>query len=134
MASHPKFLIKQAKNGQFYFNLTAKNGQVIASSEMHATKAACENGCQSVRENAPIAEIEEVDCIVNLSKANKHNSNASFFCVGDRVRKVKGYAFPGVVVARFKNLKGMTRYVVECDEPAVSGILHIYSQKDLKRD
>ncbi len=59
MASHPKFLIKQAKDGQFYFNLTAKNGQVIASSEMYTTKAACENGIDSVKENAPDAEIEE---------------------------------------------------------------------------
>ncbi|MCB9964190.1 MAG: YegP family protein [Rhodospirillales bacterium] len=59
MASHPKFLIKQAKDGQFYFNLTAKNGQVIASSEMYTTKAACENGIASVKENAPNAETEE---------------------------------------------------------------------------
>ena len=61
MASHPKFLIKQAKNGQFYFNLTAKNGQVIASSEMYTTKSACENGIESVKENAPNAEMEEED-------------------------------------------------------------------------
>ncbi len=60
MASHPKFMIKQAKNGQFYFNLTAKNGQVIASSEMYTTKSACENGIASVKENAPAAETEEV--------------------------------------------------------------------------
>lgn len=54
--AHPKFLIKQAKNGQFYFNLTAKNGQVIATSEMYTTKSACENGIASVKENAPEAD------------------------------------------------------------------------------
>ena len=59
MASHPKFMLKQAKDGQFYFNLTAKNGQVIATSEMYTTKAACENGIESVKENAPEAEVEE---------------------------------------------------------------------------
>lgn len=59
MASHPKFMIKQAKNGDFYFNLTAKNGQVIASSEMYSSKSACENGIASVKENAPMAETEE---------------------------------------------------------------------------
>lgn len=59
MASHPKFLIKQAKDGQFYFNLTAKNGQVIATSEMYTTKSACENGVASVKENAPVADSEE---------------------------------------------------------------------------
>ena len=59
MASHPKFLLKQAKNGQFYFNLTAKNGQVIATSEMYTSKSACENGIASVKENAPEADTEE---------------------------------------------------------------------------
>ncbi len=59
MASHPKFELKKAKNGDFYFNLTAKNGQVIASSEMYKSKAAAENGIASVKENAPEAEIED---------------------------------------------------------------------------
>lgn len=58
MASHPKFLLKTAKNGQFYFTLTAKNGQVIAQSEMYTTKSAAENGIKSVQENAPQAETE----------------------------------------------------------------------------
>ena len=59
MASHPKFELKSSKNGQFYFNLTAKNGQVIATSEMYTTKAAAENGIASVQENAPNAETED---------------------------------------------------------------------------
>ena len=53
MASHPKYELKQAKNGDYYFNLTAKNGQVIATSEMYKSKAAAENGIASVRENFP---------------------------------------------------------------------------------
>lgn len=60
MASHPKFELKQAKNGDFFFNLTAKNGQVIATSEMYKSKAAAENGIASVKTNAPEAETEEV--------------------------------------------------------------------------
>jgi uncharacterized protein YegP (UPF0339 family) len=60
MASHPKFLVKTGKNGQHYFNLTAKNGQVIATSEGYTTKAACMKGIESVKTNAPNAEIEEV--------------------------------------------------------------------------
>ena len=59
MAKHPKFELKTSKNGQFYFNLTAKNGQVIASSEMYTTKDAAENGIRSVQENAPVAETED---------------------------------------------------------------------------
>ncbi len=47
-----KFEIKQAKDGQYHFNLKAGNGQVILSSELYTTKAACENGIASVQKNA----------------------------------------------------------------------------------
>lgn len=57
--AHPKFIVKEAKNGQFHFVLTAKNGQVIAQSEMYNSKSAAMNGVDSVRENAPNAEVEE---------------------------------------------------------------------------
>ena len=59
MASHPKFELKKSKNDQYYFNLTAANGQVIATSEMYTTKDAAENGIASVQKNAPQAEIED---------------------------------------------------------------------------
>lgn len=49
-----KFIIKTASNGQFFFNLKADNGQTILSSEMYTTKAACNNGIDSVKNNAPI--------------------------------------------------------------------------------
>ena len=48
-----KFVIKQAKDGQFFFSLKATNGQVILSSEMYTTLKACENGIASVKKNAP---------------------------------------------------------------------------------
>ncbi|OJV52457.1 MAG: hypothetical protein BGO31_07340 [Bacteroidetes bacterium 43-16] len=48
-----KFVIKTAKNGQYYFNLKAGNGQTILSSEMYTTKTACTNGIESVKTNAP---------------------------------------------------------------------------------
>ncbi len=59
MASHPKFELKQSKNGQFYFNLTAANGQVIATSEQYTTRQAAVNGIASVQTNAPKAETED---------------------------------------------------------------------------
>ena len=49
-----KFVKQTAKNGQFYFNLKAGNGEVILSSEMYTTKAARDNGIESVRKNAPL--------------------------------------------------------------------------------
>lgn len=77
--THPQFGLKQAKNGDFYFNLTAKNGQVIATSEMYKSKAACENGIESVKENAPIADVEdyheqEGDLLERTSKRKRKRS------------------------------------------------------------
>lgn len=48
---------KEAKNGAPYFNLKAGNGQVIGLSEMYSSVAACENGIESVKKNAPDAEV-----------------------------------------------------------------------------
>lgn len=47
-----KFVITKRVNGEFQFNLKAGNGQTILASEGYATKAACENGIESVRKNA----------------------------------------------------------------------------------
>ncbi|HMS40838.1 MAG TPA: YegP family protein [Pyrinomonadaceae bacterium] len=47
-----KFEIKSSANGKFHFNLKAGNGQIILSSEMYESKAACENGIASVQKNA----------------------------------------------------------------------------------
>ena len=57
--AHPCFELKKSKSGQFFFNLTAKNGQIIASSEMYNSKGAAENGIRSVKENAPNADTED---------------------------------------------------------------------------
>ena len=45
--------IRKAKDGQFYFNLKAANGEVILTSEMYTTKASAENGIASVQKNSP---------------------------------------------------------------------------------
>ena len=54
------------------------------------------------------------------------------FAKGDRVRKVKGYKFPGVVVAAFTTLEGNWRYVVQCTAEDTAGILHIYNAGQLE--
>lgn len=46
-----KFVINIAKDGQHYFNLKDVNGQTILKSEMYTTRAACNNGIESVRKN-----------------------------------------------------------------------------------
>ena len=57
--THPKFEMYEDKSGQFRFRLKARNGQIIAVGEGYTTKAACENGIQSVKKNADGAEIVE---------------------------------------------------------------------------
>ncbi len=56
---HPKFEIYEDKAGEYRFRLKAKNGEVIATSEGYKAKASCINGIESVKENAPDAEIEK---------------------------------------------------------------------------
>lgn len=58
-AEDARFERKEAKNGAPFFNLKATNGQVIGTSEMYSSVAACENGIESVKKNAPEAEIVE---------------------------------------------------------------------------
>jgi hypothetical protein len=52
--------------------------------------------------------------------------------VGSKVEKIKGYKWPGIIVASFRNLGNEPRYVVECTVPEVAGALHIYSPEQLK--
>ncbi|MGM8361302.1 YegP family protein [Flavobacterium sp. ARAG 55.4] len=47
-----KYLVTKRVNGEFQFSLKAGNGQAILASEGYTTKAACENGIESVRKNA----------------------------------------------------------------------------------
>ncbi|WP_284334896.1 YegP family protein [Comamonas sp. NoAH] len=46
-----KFALKKSKNGKFFFNLLATNGQAILASEMYEAKPSALNGIESVRKN-----------------------------------------------------------------------------------
>ena len=54
---HPKYEVYLDKAGEFRFRLKAKNGEIIATSEGYKAKASCLNGIESVKKNAPDAEI-----------------------------------------------------------------------------
>ena len=64
-----KFVAKKTNSG-FKFDLFATNGQIIASSEVYTSEAACLNGIASVQKNAPIAEVE--DQTVETFEKKKH--------------------------------------------------------------
>lgn len=55
----PKFEMYIDKSGEYRFRLKATNGQTIATSEGYGAKAGCLNGIDSVKRNAPDAEIDE---------------------------------------------------------------------------
>ncbi len=55
-----KFVLKKGSSGKVHFNLLATNGQVIATSEAYESKAAAMNGIQSVKKNAPVAEVDDL--------------------------------------------------------------------------
>ena len=52
-----KFVIRKTNTG-IKFDLKASNGEVIATSEVYASEAACKNGVESVKKNAPVAAVE----------------------------------------------------------------------------
>jgi len=53
-----KFVVRKVATG-IKFDLKATNGQVIATSEVYESKAACLGGIESVRKNAAIAGVED---------------------------------------------------------------------------
>ncbi|MCG2430440.1 MULTISPECIES: YegP family protein [Aequorivita] len=55
------FEMKTAKNGKIHWNIKATNGQIIGSSQMYASESGAKNGIESVRKNAPGAEVKEVE-------------------------------------------------------------------------
>ena len=53
-----KFVIRNVSSG-IKFDLKATNGQVIATSEVYESEAACRKGIESVMKNAPVANFED---------------------------------------------------------------------------
>ena len=58
---NPKFEVYTDKQGEFRFRLKATNGEIIATGEGYKAKAGCLNGIESIKKNAPDAEISETN-------------------------------------------------------------------------
>ena len=54
---HPKFEMYLDKAGEYRFRLKAKNGEIIATGEGYKAKTGCLNGIESIKKNAPDAEV-----------------------------------------------------------------------------
>ncbi len=58
---NPKFEVYTDKAGEFRFRLKATNGQIIATGEGYKSKAGCMNGIESVKKNAPEADVVDAE-------------------------------------------------------------------------
>ena len=54
--NNPKFQIFIGADEQYYFRLFAVNGQIILGSEGYTSRGGCQNGIDSVKENALLDE------------------------------------------------------------------------------
>jgi len=55
-----KFELYSDSSGGYRFRLKAGNGEIIATSESYTTKSAAQGGIESVKNNAPGADVVEV--------------------------------------------------------------------------
>ena len=76
-----QFELKPAKNGSFFFNLLAANGEVVLTSQMYKSKETARKGIASVRNNGGEAEQFED----RVTKAGKH-----YFVLKAKNRQVIG--------------------------------------------
>lgn len=56
---NPKFEVYTDKAGEFRFRLKASNGEIIATGEGYKAKASCIKGIESIKKNAPEADVTE---------------------------------------------------------------------------
>ncbi len=54
---HPKYEVYMDAGEKFRFRLKASNGEIIAASQGYTDKRNCLNGIESIRKNAPDAEV-----------------------------------------------------------------------------
>lgn len=58
-----KFQIRKAKNGKFFFNYLAANGEIVLTSQMYASKVTAKRGIASVQTNA--ADLDQFETHTN---------------------------------------------------------------------
>lgn len=56
----PKFEVYKDAAGKFRFRLKAPNGEIIATGEAYESKDGCKKGIESVKTNAPKAQVVDM--------------------------------------------------------------------------
>jgi uncharacterized protein YegP (UPF0339 family) len=57
----PVFEVYKDAKGKFRYRLKAANGEIIATGEAYSSKESCMKGIESVKKNASIAKVVEVE-------------------------------------------------------------------------
>lgn len=90
-----KYVIRDVPTG-VKFDLKAGNGEVIATSEVYTTRAACLKGLASVRRNAPNAGVVD---LTNENHANVKNPKFEVYHCGDAQYRFRLRAKNGQIIA-----------------------------------
>lgn len=61
--SDKRYELKESKNGKFFFNIKASNGQVVATSAMFATQALRDAAVSQMKNEAPRADVFQVEAV-----------------------------------------------------------------------
>lgn len=117
-----KFIVKTVPSG-IKFDLKAVNGEVIATSEVYASKSACLTGIESVKKNAPIAKIEdqtvsEFETVTN-PKFEIYKDNASQFRFRLKARNGETIAASEAYTAKSSCLNGIRSVKKNAPEAAI---------------
>ncbi len=54
------------------------------------------------------------------------------FQLNQKVQKIRGYKFPGIIIGIATKLNGKVLYLVECTAKDAEGMCHIFSEADLE--
>jgi len=55
-----RYILFKGRNGQFYWNLKAPNGEIVAQSEGYVSKQGALNGIDANRRYAPTAPVDDL--------------------------------------------------------------------------
>lgn len=74
-----KYVITKSPKGKYHFNLVAKNGETILSSQMYMARKGAVKGIRSIAKNAAIAPVED-----RTAKVVKTERNPKFVITKDK--------------------------------------------------
>ena len=124
-----KFEIKKSKNSQFYFNLLARNNEIVATSEMYTRK---ENALKTARliaeetykgiidytinEDGEVVEFEEQDNILLSKSEYEELMKASIFLDSLEAHGVDNWVGYGDAYEDFETVTGVDYWDFDIDE------------------